>query len=136
MTGNFNTTEARALVERLTGFTPGPWTFEMEQDEWPDHALIGGDGDTVLSFDFDLGFSVHDANARLIAAAPDLHRHLAAALDEIERLRLLARRAFLEGHGYARIELGEGTDMDANYRKALLSFASSKTSKALKGDDQ
>ena len=91
MTGNFNTTEARALVERLTGFTPGPWTFEMEQDEWPDHALIGGDGDTVLSFDFDLGFSVHDANARLIAAAPDLHRHLAAALDEIERLETQIR---------------------------------------------
>ena len=91
MTGNFNTTEARALVERLTGFTPGPWTFEMEQDEWPDHALIGGDGDTVLSFDFDLGFSVHDANARLIAAAPDLHAALTAALDEIERLETQIR---------------------------------------------
>lgn len=83
------TTEARALVERLTGYTKGPWSFETEQDEWPDHALIGGDGDPVLEWDFDLGFRVAPANATLIAAAPDLHRHLTAALDEIDRLRNL-----------------------------------------------
>ena len=92
MTGNFNTTEARALVERLTGFTPGPWTWEIESGEWPDHQIIGGDGDSVLWWDFDLGFrTACDGCARLIAAAPDLHAALTAALDEIERLETQIR---------------------------------------------
>ena len=82
-----------------------------------------------------LGIPKDDYDA-LLARAERAEAERDAALAEIERLRLLARRAFLEGHGYARIELGEGTDMDANYRAALLSFASSKTSKAIKGDDQ
>ncbi len=92
-------TDVDALVERLNGFTPGPWTFEMEQDEWPDHALISRDGDPVLRFDFDLGFRMTPCDAALIAAAPDLHTALTAALDEIERLRADAPVLF----GYQRV---------------------------------
>ena len=77
--------DALTLVERLTGFTPGPWTLEVEQDEWPDHAIIGGNGDPVLWWDFDFGFRVSNADAAIIAAAPDLHRHITAALDRAEK---------------------------------------------------
>lgn len=83
------TKEQRDWLDKLAGHTPGPWTFEIEQDEWPDHALIGGDGDPVLSFDFDLGFRVSEPNARLITSAPDLRDRYAAALDEIKRLRVV-----------------------------------------------
>lgn len=123
---------ARALVERLEGYTPGPWRESYErgttQIRSADNESLMGD-ETYYPW-----VPENDADWTLIAAAPDLHAHLTAALDEIERLRLLAKRAFLEGHGYARIELGKGADMDANYRAALLSLASSKTQEALKGD--
>ena len=79
--------DPRALVERLTGFTPGPWTLEVEQDEWPDHAIIGGNGDPVLWWDFDFGFRVSNADAAIIAAAPDLHATLTAALDELDLMK-------------------------------------------------
>ena len=55
-------------------WTPGPWTWENESGEWPDDALIGRDGDAVLWWDFDIGFSFgHPNNTHLIAAAPDLY---------------------------------------------------------------
>ena len=129
-------TEARALVERLTGFTPGPWNVGPIDDTRVEDTL----GNEVAQIDGDYNqpetWPVMEANARLIAAAPDLLAALTAALDEIERLRLLVRWAFFEGYGYTRIEPGEGADMDAIFRAALLSYQSSKTLAALKGDDQ
>lgn len=65
-----------------TKHTPGPWTWECESGEWPDHALIGRDGDSVMSWDFDLGFSFGEAaDQHLIAAAPDMLE----ALERIEK---------------------------------------------------
>ena len=126
----FDPKEARALVERLDGYTPGPWTWETESGEWPDHQIIGGDGDSVLWWDFDLGFrTACDRCTHLISAAPDLHATLTAALDEIERLRealtLIERLYYLEDkdagwrasrmNGVAR-EAQDGGDLGGYHR--------------------
>lgn len=59
--------DSRALLEPLTGYTPGPW-----------------DASGLIVYDtcMDGVASCHaNADARLIAAAPDLVTHLRAALD-------------------------------------------------------
>ena len=90
------TQTARALVERLTGFTPGPWAYRPEKyDDWG--MVRGADkypvasASTCRSDDFEKNehrrnkTDPADANARLIAAAPDLHAALTAALDRAEK---------------------------------------------------
>ena len=89
-------TDPRALVERLTGFTPGPWAYRPEKyDDWG--MVRGADkypvasASTCRSDDFEKNehrrkkTDPADANARLIAAAPDLHAALRAALDRAEK---------------------------------------------------
>ena len=66
----------RALLASVAGFTPGPW------DRSPDGLVWAGD----RAFD-PLCHVVDLHDARLIAAAPDLHRELTEAVGEIERLR-------------------------------------------------
>ena len=85
-------TEARALVERLTGHTPGPW---RERNEMIQHQSDWIDGNGTRHTDWKYPGVITEmpeawdspANGYLIAAAPDLHAHLTAALVEIERLR-------------------------------------------------
>ena len=86
----YQITEARALVERLDGYTPGPWV----RDCWD---ILGEGPGTGNVCEVSIPNGVDDKywkpgepdnNAALIAAAPDLHAHLTAALDEIERLRM------------------------------------------------
>ena len=78
------------LIARLTGFTPGPWAVDATTPG--DVVVWGGDGSLVsnigtrfqrvnVAFDFD------EANGTLIAAAPDLHRELTAALAREAGLR-------------------------------------------------
>ena len=80
---------ARALIELLTNYTPGPWV----RDCWDILGKAPGTGvvaEVCRPGELDSEFwkdGEPDNNARLIAAAPDLHAHLTAALDEIERLR-------------------------------------------------
>ena len=69
-------TAIRALLASVAGFTPGPW------DRSPDGLVWAGD----RAFD-PLCHVVDLHDARLIAAAPDLHRELTEAVGEIERLR-------------------------------------------------
>ena len=88
----FDPKEARALVERLDMFTPGPWV----RDCWDILGKAPGTGivaEICRPGELDSEFwkiGEPDNNARLIAAAPDLHATLTAALDEIERLRRAA----------------------------------------------
>ena len=83
-----DTTEARALVERLDGYTPGPWRVAPTDDT----TVICPERTVVAEIDGDYNepdlWPVMEGNARLIAAAPDLHAALTAALDEIDRLRV------------------------------------------------
>lgn len=78
-------TDNRALVERLTGFTPGPWNVGPIDDTRVEDTL----GNEVAQIDGDYNqpetWPVMEANARLIAAAPDLLAALTAALDQIEK---------------------------------------------------
>ena len=82
--------DARALVGRLTGYTPGPWRVAPTDDT----TVICPERTVVAEIDGDYNepdlWPVMENNATLIAAAPDLHATLTAALDEIERLRRAA----------------------------------------------
>ena len=83
-----NATEARALVERLTGFTRGPWSTETDLSYMERPRVYGGDGSLICEAgNCGTDQDEWEANATLTSAAPDLHRHLTAALAEIERLR-------------------------------------------------
>lgn len=77
-------TEIRALLASVAGFTEGPWRRDG-LDVVPARPSLEGwqiaDCGTSNSPDS------APYNADLIAAAPDLHRHLAEAVEEIERLR-------------------------------------------------
>ena len=78
------TTETpQAMLARLTGFTEGPW-------EW-DSSFLGLYGRydyEVIPFIAHEGMWMPDGkNAALIAAAPDLHRELAASLAREAKLR-------------------------------------------------
>jgi hypothetical protein len=66
----------------MSKFTPGPWTPDIE---WPYEASIRADGQHIVA-----ELSVHkgrkeaEANASLIAAAPDLLASLKGLLAEYE----------------------------------------------------
>ena len=49
-------------------------------------------------------------------------------------MKTLAKLVFYEEHGYARIELGEGNDIDENLRTLRREFEFSFTAAELKGD--
>lgn len=88
--------EVRTLVERLTGYTPGPWLVRKSLFEVynVDHGVLKYDivaGNILIAALYT--DDPTDETACLIAAAPELHSHLTAALDENERLRALMRRA-------------------------------------------
>jgi len=85
-----DTKEARALVVRLTGFTKGPWCVDISD---PTDVVVWDDDDNLIANigqciqPVYIAFDCDPLDARLIAAAPDLHAALTAALDEVERLR-------------------------------------------------
>lgn len=91
----FDPKEARTLVERLDGYTPGPWV-EFDGDICPANDIVNEVIATLYQ-------ETNDTDANLIAAAPDLHHALTAALDENERLR---------GIGWRQpVDTDEGTEM-------------------------
>lgn len=74
---------ARALLEPMTGYTPGPWmpsdvTIHTKPHESAVAVCVSGGTRSR---------SEARSNANLIAAAPDLKDMLTAALAEIDRLR-------------------------------------------------
>jgi hypothetical protein len=97
------------LIARLTGFTPGTWELDLGKGDW-----LGGfySGETaVCNFGCDTtyyptaGETPNHWNAALIAAAPDLHRELAASLarevvleQKLEDERDNARAAYERGY--------------------------------------
>jgi len=74
------TETAQQLVARLTGFTPGPWSV----DPMPG---LDGKHDVWTGWDDLICENARNVNAALIAAAPDLHRELTAALARETALR-------------------------------------------------
>jgi hypothetical protein len=75
-------TDNNKLLASLTGYTPGPWVWGEYNNG------LNGNGDVVLTYDDYDGMSCgDDANAALIAAAPDLHRIATEQAAENKRLR-------------------------------------------------
>lgn len=100
MTDKPETAAIRAQMEALEGFTPGPWTWKNdvndEYSEWsvsPGVLLADGPDGTPS------GDEIDRANARLIAAAPEMHATILTLCDEVERLR-----AFIADFAEMKIE--------------------------------
>jgi len=78
------TNTPRDLLARLTGFPPGPYVAEYDDETWKtrislaDETLIGVVGG--MFWHNEAGRVVLDDLASLWAAAPDLHRELDASL--------------------------------------------------------
>lgn len=142
----FDPKEARALVKRLDGYTPGPWDAALESGCHGVVAAILPEGANIVAvIGNDIATPEKEpsrfSNAKLMAAAPDLHASLTDALDEIERLTealtLVERLYYLEDkdagwraarmNGVAR-EAQDGGDLGGYHR--IFPRA------ALKGDDQ
>lgn len=88
-----DTAAIRAQMEALAGFTPGPWGWAEENcqhgGEWylrPGVMLADGSDGTPG------GDIIDQANARLIAAAPDMHDTIIALCGEIDDLRVAINR--------------------------------------------
>ena len=76
------------LLARLTGFTPGRWRLDAFNDE----CVCGKVEAVILGGGFDIAvlpgaYLKADADAQLIAAAPELHRIATEQAAEIARLR-------------------------------------------------
>jgi hypothetical protein len=68
-------------VGEVTGFTPGPWN--LVTNKFGEHVVAAGDNDIFLLDDTESSVSNHDeytANARLVAAAPELYEACRDAL--------------------------------------------------------
>jgi len=73
-------------AQEVSTFTPGPWTADgcvVETDHDPDVALTGDKARWV--YDPIADEAVQRANARLIAAAPDLLEALMAIVHEVDQ---------------------------------------------------
>ena len=90
------TETAQEIVDRLTGFTPGPWKFYAADldldgtfcgsfiDDAERRICYFGDAEQYYPTE---GESPSKEDAALIASAPDLHRELAEALAREAALR-------------------------------------------------
>ena len=86
-----DTKAIRAQMEALTGFTVGPWrdedgVIQSQTTVWQNGVKqVGWDYATIraeVTDDWDQA-----ANARLIAAAPDMHATILALCDAVDTLR-------------------------------------------------
>ena len=125
MTDQLDTKAIRAQMEALTGFTAGPWrdedgVIQSQTTVWQNGVKqVGWDYATIraeVTDDWDQA-----ANARLIAAAPDMHATILALCDalddakaEIERLTK-ERQAFegMAKDNYARLQKAEADALEA-----------------------
>jgi hypothetical protein len=88
------TETTKDLLARLVGFTPGPHQVSgaraKQAPKLGEHArflTIGPDDDAVALVFFDMKTGRGHMDAKLYAAAPDLHRIVTEQQAEIERLR-------------------------------------------------
>jgi len=76
--------EARALAERLTGYTPGPWRILYERGS--SHLRSADNTSLMCDETYYPWVPETEGDWEIIAAAPDLHAALTAMVDEVERL--------------------------------------------------
>lgn len=75
--------DARALIEPLTGYTPGPWAVDMSY-QWPSKVRAAPPFNDRWICDASSGLPHTLSNARLIAAAPALRDMVATLADALE----------------------------------------------------
>ena len=82
-----DTAAIRAQMEALSGFAPGPWKVSPTDDT----TVITHDRNMVAEIDGDYNepdlWPIMEANARLIAAAPDMRETILALCDALDELR-------------------------------------------------
>ena len=83
-----DTTAIRAQMEALSGFAPGPWKVSPTDDT----TVITHDRNMVAEIDGDYNepdlWPIMEANARLIAAAPDMNATILALCDALDADRV------------------------------------------------
>ena len=89
-----------------TGATPGPWEFQSPANyiEGRGVSIQAADDESVLFVDMDGELNCSEANARLIASAPDLLAALERISepdpdDTVENLAYLAAQAIAKARG-------------------------------------
>ena len=114
-----DTKAIRAQMEPLDGFTPGPWLPHNQPGDWGlwgAHCIHVADASPydwdqcIAQVEYQTPYclgekrSVIEAaktaacNARLIAAAPDMHEAILALCDEVERLNAAIRAMTVSDH--------------------------------------
>jgi hypothetical protein len=73
--------EAEWKTETKARYTPGPWTIDYKQGYWP-YVVRGESGMSIMDRGGDHGRA--SADARLIAAAPDLLASAKRVLEHLE----------------------------------------------------
>ena len=116
-----DTKAIRAQMEALTGFTAGPWrdedgVIQSQTTVWQNGVKqVGWDYATIraeVTDDWDQA-----ANARLIAAAPDMHATILALCDAVDAANAearLLRSAVTHAHADVHDLLGVATDDEAD----------------------
>lgn len=100
----------------MTEYTPGPWGLFDGTDIWPINADGGGYiarlrfRGRAVETDGDRGFPETEANARLIAAAPDLLEAAKAARERIKWLPNIPENAEAMDALDAAIAAAEGVE--------------------------
>ena len=64
--------------------TPGPWEVDTEEEEGRSWVVIRGAGFYIANVSGGIGPGITEANASLIAAAPDLLEALIAVRDDFD----------------------------------------------------
>ncbi|WP_162784722.1 hypothetical protein [Paracoccus suum] len=151
MPADWTPERARELLERLTGWTPGPWWTDGKYNPAENGVAIiaartdcgplpGNPTRGLVAWASELldeQASTCEAGARLISAAPDLHAALTASLEreaqlsaEIERMRVALE--WYEARVRLCIKLGGIPDGDAA-RHALSADGGERARAALEG---
>ena len=106
----------------MTGYTPGPWTVDRHGTAYYPLRVVAGNREVVAFHAWD---DEKEANARLIAAAPELLEALKAALpglrrEYVELAQKYAGTKFESDHAYREVE--------ARYRNAQAAIAKAERS--------
>ena len=117
-----DTAAIRAQMEALSGFAPGPWKVSPTDDT----TVITHDRNMVAEIDGDYNepdlWPIMEANARLIAAAPDMNATILALCDALdaERAENERLRAMIRVNAIRYLNMSH-EDIDAAIRAALSS---------------
>jgi hypothetical protein len=86
-------------MTQQTKHTPGPWEPKYLRNNETELAVITPDGAVIANFGLKIDFEIQEANARLIAAAPESHEANILALHAIDQARSVLYSAYAKDGG-------------------------------------